>query len=332
MFRKYEVVPGADVTTNSYERDVVGNKTDVAVSVVAATKSVIGYLKGIIALLQMLGRQKGSVWFADSTISASGAGQSWATAFKTITEAVAAAAAGDTIMCRGSFSEAVTANTAGLRIIGAGTVPKECQWTGANDTKCLTLSANYIEVANIYFVPPAYTADRGATAISLSGANHAFIHHCRFHGKTGSQAAIYSAVCDSDNVTVDDNEFYYLNTATYGAGILGVEAGGLSYSGWKIRRNIFNSCVTAININGRVCTVRDNVIMEYGIRADATLNTVLALGIDLSGTSSGGNAVVGNQLGGTYDATLYKVGASGDQWAGNYNVLSGGLTAANPTS
>jgi hypothetical protein len=57
----------------------------------------------------------------------------------------------------------------------------------------------------------------------------------------------------------------------------------------------------------------------------------LAKGIDLSGTSSGGNSVWGNQLGGAYNATLYVVGTSGDQWGGNFNVLSGGVTAANPS-
>ena len=115
------------------------------------------------------------------------------------------------------------------------------------------------------------------------------------------------------------------------AAILGVEAGGLSYSGWVIRDNIFQSCVTAININGRACTITGNTIAEYGINAAGAIAAVLALGIDLSGTSSGANCVWNNQLGGTYNATLYKVGASGDQWAGNRNVISGGTTAANPS-
>jgi hypothetical protein len=55
------------------------------------------------------------------------------------------------------------------------------------------------------------------------------------------------------------------------------------------------------------------------------------MGIDLSGTSSGCNMVTENQLGGAYSATLYVVGASGVQWAGNFNVLTGGVTAANPS-
>ncbi len=249
---------------------------------------------------------------------------------KTITRAVAVAEAGDTIFLLGSFNEAVTVSLAGLRLIGLGTGPNQTTWTSAADTVSLTISAQNVLVRNIKFRPPKRTSGTPA-AIQLGNAGYARILGCRFQGQPGSWNAIYSPVCNSDNVEISDCEFIYLNTATYGAAILGVEEGGLSYSGWKILRNVFNSCVTAININGRVCVVKDNVVMEYGINASSVVAAVLALGIDLSGTNSGANAVTGNQLGGTYDATLYKTGASGDQWAGNLNVLTGGITAANPS-
>jgi hypothetical protein len=325
----YLLVASADATTNTAAKDVVGNKTDVAVSVVAATKSVIGYLKGIIALLQMLNRQKGSVWFADSTISASGAGQSWATAFKTITEAVAAAAAGDTIMIRGSFTEAVTCELAGLKFIGAGTNPNEAVWTAANDADCLTISAESVLVKNIKFRPPAYTADRTCAGIHLSTtSNYSRIEECRFQGRAGSQNAIYAEPCS--NILVKDNEFIYMNTLTYGCAIKGVATTGLAFSAWRIFNNTFNSCLIGINIDARNCEVVGNRVAEYGIPAAGGLGSVLTLGIDLSGTDTGANIVTGNQLGGTYSATLYKTGTTGDQWAGNFNVLSGGITADNP--
>jgi hypothetical protein len=273
----------------------------------------------------------GTTYWVDSVNGADGNdGTTLETAFQTIAAAVAAAVAGDTIYIRGSFTEAVTIAVAGVRIIGFGTGPNQAVWTAADDAVCLTLAAGSIEVRNIRFRPPAYAADRGTCAIKLNAASYARIMGNRFQGKTGSQAAIYSPACDSDNVLIQGNEFVYLNTATYGAGIVGVEAGGLSYSAWRILGNIFSSCVNAIDICGRVCQIAGNAIHEYGINPAGAVAAVLALGIDLSGTNSGGNAVWGNQLGGTYDATLYKVGASGDQWAGNYNVLSGGLTAANP--
>lgn len=265
------------------------------------------------------------------TGSDAAAGTSWTTALKTIAAAVALAVAGDTILIKGSFTEAVTiaVGKTGLSIIGAGTGPNQAKWTSATDTVSLTINATDVLVNNIKFACPTYTEGFPAS-ILLGGAGYARIIGNRFQGQTASWNAIYSPVCNSDNVVIAGNEFIYMNTATYGAAILGVEAGGLSYSGWKIHSNTFNSCVTAINVNGRVCSVKNNTIMEYGIKADGSVAAVLALGIDLSGTSSGGNTVWGNQLGGTYDSTLYKKGASGDQWAGNFNVLDGGVTAANP--
>ena len=258
-------------------------------------------------------------------------GLSWSTPLKTITAAVALAVAGDTILIKGSFIEAVTIAVAktGLKIIGAGTNPDQAKWTGAADAVCLTINATDVLVRNIKFTPPVYGSGTPA-AILLGSANYAKISGNRFQGTTGSYYAIYSPVCNSDNVEISDNEFIYMNTLTNGAAILGVEAGGLSYSSWKILRNIFNSCVTAININGRVCTVAGNIIQEYGITALGAVGVVLSCGIDLSGTSSGSNAVTGNQLGGTFGSPLYIKAASGDQWAGNLNVISGGVTAANP--
>jgi hypothetical protein len=44
-------VPTADSTDNAHLRDVVGNKTDAAVSVVGTDKGLIGYIKGLIQWL-----------------------------------------------------------------------------------------------------------------------------------------------------------------------------------------------------------------------------------------------------------------------------------------
>lgn len=256
-------------------------------------------------------------------------------AFATIAAAVAKSAAGDTLICKGSFSEAVTVSLAGLRIIGDGTGPKECQWTADADAICLLITGNYVEVSNIYFRPPAYSADRGTCAIKLSAAQWANIHHCRFQGKTGSQAAIYSAASTSDNAHIHDNEFFYMNTATYGAGIVGADAGGSAYSGWVIEDNVFHSCVKAIDLPARCCVIKGNQIPVAGNKADSTLGTVTTLGIGLDGTASGCNVVTENMLGGTYDATLYKVGnatGAADIWAGNYSpgMTTTGTTCANP--
>lgn len=278
----------------------------------------------------------GNVWYVDSVNGSDTAndGSSRDKAFATIAVAVAAAAAGDTIYIKGSFSEAVTVNLAGLRIIGWGTTPKEAQWTADADADCVTVTAQHVVLENIYFRPPAYSADRTTTAIKLSGAHYLRVRGCRFQGKTGSQAAIYSAAADSDNVEISDCEFQYMNTATYGFGIRGINAGGVSYSGWRILNNTFVHCVNAIKLSCRGAILAGNTIVEYGVNPAGAVAQLLALGIDLSGddaTNSGANALWCNQLGGTYNATLYKKGAAGDQWGGNFNVITGGVTAANPT-
>lgn len=271
-------------------------------------------------------------WYADSTVLQSGDGTSWKTAFKTIGEANAAALAGDTIYLRGSFVESVTTLVAGVSFIGAGVAPKYTQWSSPADTASLTLATNYCSVQNIYFKPPAYSASTtyGPSAILLSGANWAYIVGNRFQGQTASYYAIYSPVCNSDNVHVIGNEFYYMNTATYGCAILGLEAGNLSYSGWQIKGNVVASCLRGIILPARSAIIEGNTIAEYGVAPSGSVTQLLSMGINLSGTAGGGNSVWDNQLGGTYSATLYVVGASGDQWGGNFNVISGGVTAANP--
>lgn len=271
----------------------------------------------------------GSYYFVDGTNGNDGNdGNSIVSALKTITAAINKAVPDDVILVLpGIYSEVAIADVANISIIALGTATKSVQWTSDTDTITLTLAANYIEVAGFYFKPPTHTAGTPA-AIELSNANYAHIHNNRFQGQTGSYNAIYSPVCNSDNVIIENNEFRYLNTATFGAAILGVEAGGLSYSAWKILNNIFDSCVTNVNINGRVCLVQGNHFGVNGINASSAVAAVTTLGLDLSGTSSGANKVHGNYLGGAYSATLYKVGASLDDWAGNYNIA--GITTANP--
>ena len=275
-------------------------------------------------------------WYVNSsTGSDANDGKTWGTAFATIAAAVAAASAGDRIFILGTdFSEAVTVSLAGLAIIGVGTGPNMATWTAAADAICLTLAATDCVVAGIKFRPPAYSTGTPA-AIELSSASYARILGNRFQGKTSSYMAIYSPVCNSDNVLIEGNEFLYMNniTTVYGSCILGVEAGGLSYSAWKIRNNDFNAPVEGININGRVCLIEGNHFRVNGINADGTTGAVTGSAgskkmIDLSGTNSYGNHLHGNYLGGAYTSTLYAKSASGDDWAGNFNIA--GIPTANP--
>ena len=275
----------------------------------------------------------GQYWFVDGVNGSDGqTGHSMGSALGTIGGAVSRATTGDVILVLpGTYTEVVTASVAGIHIIALGTTVKSVQWTSATDTISLTIAAANIEVSGFYFKCPTFTAGI-PSSIALNNASYANIHNNRFQGQTGSWNAIYSAVANSDNVTIANNDFEYLNTASHGAGVNCVEAGGLSYSDWKILGNKFSSCVTAVKLNGRVCLVQGNHFAQEGINAAGTVASVTTTKLNLSGvsgTSSGANLVHGNYFGGTYSvAGGYTPGVTVDDWAGNYNIA--GVTTALP--
>lgn len=59
------LVPTADVTTNTAARDVVGNKTDAAVTTVGTTKTIIAYVKGLLNQLGTLVNTGGTATVGD---------------------------------------------------------------------------------------------------------------------------------------------------------------------------------------------------------------------------------------------------------------------------
>ena len=277
--------------------------------------------------------QIGTVWYCDSVNGLdTNTGRGWSKAFKTITAAAAAAAAGDTICIKGTFTEAVTVTQIGVSILGIGTGPHQATWTAAADAVCLTLSASDCVVAGIRFQPPAYSSGTPA-AIVLSNAPYARIIGNRFQGKTGSVQAIWcnlDATHSSDDVVIANNEFIYLNNVTtvYGSAIASTAVdGGYSCSSWQILNNNFDAPVEGININGRGCLIAGNQFRVNGLLANGTMGAVTGSAdskcmIDLSGTNADCNHVHGNFLDGTYSATLYVKGGSHDSWFGNWTATT----------
>lgn len=281
----------------------------------------------------------GKAWFVDSVDGedSNSFGKTFGKALKTIGEAVDRAEAGDTIYLKGSFNEAVECDLAGVRFVGVGTGPYEARWTAPTvaGSYCLKMSAHSIRVENIRFGPVAYVTSGVPSGIQLSGANYAQIVNCRFQGKSGSYKAIYSPAADSDNVLIQGNDFFYMNTATHGAAIVGVDDASSCYSGWKIIDNLFSSCVTDIDIGGRCCLVRGNVFPLGGMDATGSMSaSITAKVIDLSGTNTGGNVVTANMFDGEWDTDLYVPGTTGDCWIGNFASIEAtdapyGLTVVN---
>ena len=266
--------------------------------------------------------QNGDTWYVNSTDGDDDYnGKSWTTAFATIAEAVAVAAAGDTIFLLGSFNEAVTCALAGVKFIGAGTGPAQATWTAPTvaGSHCLKLTAGYCVVRNIKFRPVVYTGSGLPCAIHLVAASdYTRIIGCRFQGRAGSYAAIYCSV-PCGNVEIDGCEFLYMNTATHGKAIYGLAVGGSAHSAWRITDCIFNSCLADINIDGRTCLLEGNKHFIVGLSAAGAIGSAVTVqAIDLSGTDTGANVMTKCTLGGTYNLATYKPGDTGDVWMGNY--------------
>jgi hypothetical protein len=241
-------------------------------------------------------------------------GSSWAKSFATIGAAVAEAIAGDTIFIHGSFSEAVTLAYQGISIIGVGNGPYGARWTGAADAKCCSITAADCMIANIRFQPPAYSAGIPC-AIYLAGGTYAQILRNRFQGKTASWYAIYTTG-DCDNTIIAENQFLYMNTATYGTAIK--SSGAADISGMEILNNHFESNLNHIVAPMKQSKIIGNILPAGGLAAAGTYSaTLTVLGIDVHGAASGYNVVTQNQLGSLYHQACYYAG-TGDEWNGNY--------------
>ena len=261
-----------------------------------------------------------NTYYVDSTVTASGAGKSWATAFKTIAEAVAVAVSGDTIFIysgfgnTNQFNEAVTVTSlAGIRFIGGGTSPDQAVWTAPDTTApCVTFAASpNFSIENIKLRPPL-----GNAAISLIGAsNWGRIRGNRLQGKAGSYYGILSDGSQND-VNISDNDFLYINTLTYGTAIK--STGVADLSGLNIQGNKFHSNLNHIVAPMKQSVIDGNIFAAGGLAADGSYSgTLTVLGIDIHGAASGYNEVTRNILGGLYHQAHY-YGGVGDEWVGNF--------------
>ncbi len=291
----------------------------------------------------LLNECPGKIWYVNSAggivTTTSGNGKSWNYPFLTIAEAVAVASAGDTILCKGSFSEAVTVSLAGLKIINVGTGPADAVWTAPTvaGSFCLYLNAANLLVYGFKFRPVVYTSSGIPSGIKLGSAPYARILNNRFQGQANSYCGVYAPADTCDNVELSDNEFIYMNTLTNGYAIYGVAASNALFSSWKIKNNTFNSCTNDIVLPGRNCLLEGNKHFINGVLASGAIGAVTTgKAINLSGTGAGGNLVTKCTLGGAYTNTLYQQ-ATGDVWMGNYAAITSatapnGLTVAYPAA
>jgi len=280
-----------------------------------------------------LERGPGDVLYADaSTGSDDNDGTSWTRAKATIGACLALVDEGGTVYINGKFKEQLVLSNllGGVSIIGAATrLPSyaDAPWASggtwlapdspAATTPLLELRSQGCTLENILFDAPSDAAAVKLSRNALSGnseydASHVHIKNCRF---TGGATGIEDAAGCYGGI-LEDCRFHQLthafkNTST------AVDVP----TNWIIQRNWFVNNTNHIVNSLKWSLVQDNFFGVF---------TTTSLSFRGAGTNGTVNIVTKNYLSGTYSENGgYKDGV-GDEWAGNFNTLSGGITVATP--
>lgn len=283
---------------------------------------------------------QGSVWYVDAVDGQDGNdGTSWEQPLLTMNEAFQTdrVTSGDTIIFRGKILEQINTpvQVADVTIIGAAPYPRHADTQpvdpdgrshGASwqppasptaTTPLLGVRQQGWRFVNILFDGPSDDACVELLSTGGSGDDERDPSHAQFIGcKFANGQEGIKDTGGSHHVLVDSCEFNALTTA-----ILTASTGIRVPSYWLIQDSHFVNNTNHIKISSNYGVVRNNTFIKHTTTA-----------IDLKTVSSQGeyNAVYGNALGGTYSiAGGYTPGAN-DEWGGNWNSLSGGVTAADP--
>lgn len=269
-------------------------------------------------------------------------GRSWTTAVRTMSEVFTNSlfGSGDVVYVVGKVREELTAPAGihGVKIIGASSTRHPDAHTSNNGyvgsawvppasptaaTPLLTLRQQGWEVHNMLFDCPVDAAavklnrDAGAGDAERD-AGHAKFINCRFDsGLVGIENAGGAGF-----VQVRGCHFARL-TESGGAGIKCTSTSVAVPLSWIIEDNHFHNNASHILSSMSYSTIRRNVFGRF--------TATLSIDIDDQPSANQGeyNVIYNNHLSGTYGATAYPPG-SNNEWGGNYNSLSGGVTAADP--
>ena len=289
----------------------------------------------------------GNQWFVNTQTdtTARGAdtnrGNSWDKALRTMSRALTLAETGDTIYFVGDIREELTGSSlkfditivgAGMKhhpdspgtgyLVGASTWRAPASPTSA--TPLLKVRGRGWKFVNILFDCPVDAAavklERNALSdTSEYDASHAQFIDCRFtDGKYGIQNDGGASF-----VTVDGCQFQRLNESG-GAGIICTSTSVAVPLNWVIKNSEFHNNASHILSSMSYSSIRNNTFGRF--------TATLSIDIDDQPSANQGeyNVIWGNYLSGTYGATAYPPG-SNNEWGGNFNSLSGGVTAADPT-
>lgn len=287
----------------------------------------------------------GKIWYADAKQGSDNrSGKSWQNAFQTLSKVFEKVKSSDVVFLRGKFREESLETPAGVfdvTLIGASNNPRhaddhtETTNLSGGASGCVIMppasptAATYLirvqqqgwKFVNILFDCPVDAAavqlfrnaaadddERDASHAQFidcrfsdgfigiennGGAGHVIVEGCRFYGMTGSGSA--GIKCTSTSVAVPLR--------------------------WVIRNNEFTGNTSHILSSFSSSIIRGNT---FGV-----FSATLSVDIQNNGAQGSENVIWGNYLAGTYGATAYPPGTD-NEWAGNFNGLTGGLTADDP--
>lgn len=280
----------------------------------------------------------GRYWFVDAKIGSDGnSGKSASRPFQTMSKAFTMVDSGDVIIFRGKVREELTtpAGVFDVTIIGAANQPRHADdhsessspgrgsssatWTTPASptaaTPLLIVQQQGWKLYNFLWDGPS---DAAAVQLFRDGeagdaerdGSHTHVLGCKF--VAGQNHIEFKG--GLSQVVIEDNLFFgatadsFLDTT--GAGV-----GTNNY--YRILRNHFHNNESHIDAALNYATIYGNTMGKFTTDS-----------ISLTGGSN--NMVWGNYLSGTYSAAGGYDAGTDDEWGGNFNSLTGGVTAADP--
>lgn len=277
-------------------------------------------------------------------------GSDWNSALRTMQEALARAKSTDRIFFTGDVREELSIASTGLTDLnlkfditiqgcaglhhpdqpGSGSALYDvasAMWRPPSSPTAATA------LLNVYgrgwkFIDVAFDCPVDAAAVVLNrnassgtseyDASHARFIGCRFDaGKVGIENAGGAGF-----VKVKDCDFRGLSESG-GAGIKCTSTSVAVPLRWDIEDSRFHNNASHILSSMSYSTIQRNIFGRF--------TATLAIDIDDQPSANQGeyNIITQNYLSGTYGVTAYPAG-SNNEWAGNFNSLSGGITADDP--
>lgn len=283
----------------------------------------------------------GRYWFVDAKIgSDNNSGKSTLRPFLTMDKAFDMLDSGDVIIFRGKVREELStpAGVFDVTVIGAGNRPRHADdhsestspgrgsssatWTTpasptAATPLCIVRQQGW-RFENILFDGPSDAAAMqifrdGGSGDDERDGSHVHVVGCKF--VTGQNHIEFKG--GPSQCYIEGNDFF---GATADSFLETVGAGIGTNNHFRILNNHFHDNVSHIDVSMNYATIYGNTMGKHTAANGSS--------IDMDGGSN--NVIWGNYFYGTYSiAGGYRAGTN-DEWGGNYNVIAGGVTAADP--